>query len=519
MPFRAWIFAVPFALAAGPAQAHAFAQRYDLPLPLWLYLIGAGAAVAISFLAVLLFVRHDADSLYEPRLELLHTVVGRVFAHPFSLLLIRLLSVALFVLLLTAGLFGTQDYALDNILPTAVWVVWWIGLAFVSALLGDLWALINPWRIIAEWAARAWPGAARASTVRAGDVPTHAAVWPAAGLFLGFAWAELVWPDRSVPASLAGGVLVYSAVTWLGMYYSGIEVWLRRGETFSILFGLFARFGPTELRVGPAPVTPGEGRVVDGCDFRRADPAARRICLRPYGVGLLPTSVPHVSMLAFILLVLSTVSFDRFADTPAWQAIFRAAMTVPFIAGLPNAIGFNNANGIMTTLGIVLTPGIFFVIYLAFCRLMAKLGPANAPSSLDGAPASWSALSVARVFVFTLVPIAIAYHLAHFLSLFLIFGQQIIPLISDPFGFSWNLFGTADYQVDIAIVGARFVWFFSVAAIVAGHVAAVYLAHVTALRAFGDRRRALRSQYPMLVLMVGYTMLSLWILAQPVVEG
>jgi hypothetical protein len=100
----------------------------------------------------------------------------------------------------------------------------------------------------------------------------------------------------------------------------------------------------------------------------------------------------------------------------------------------------------------------------------------------------------------------------------LIQGQLMIRLASDPFGFRWDLFGTARYRPDIGIVGARFAWYASVAAIVLGHVVAVYVAHVIALRAFATRRAAIRSQLPMLVLMVGYTIVSLWIIAQPIVE-
>jgi uncharacterized membrane protein len=116
------------------------------------------------------------------------------------------------------------------------------------------------------------------------------------------------------------------------------------------------------------------------------------------------------------------------------------------------------------------------------------------------------------------VPIALAYHLAHYLSYLAIVGQYMIPLASDPFGLGWDLFGGSLYMVDIGIVNARFVWYTSVIAIVTGHIIAVWLAHVMALRTFATNRAALLSQIPMLLLMVGYTMLSLWILAQPVVE-
>jgi hypothetical protein len=124
---------------------------------------------------------------------------------------------------------------------------------------------------------------------------------------------------------------------------------------------------------------------------------------------------------------------------------------------------------------------------------------------------------MACLFVLSLLPIAIAYHLAHYISFFLINGQGIIALASDPFGFGWDLFGTAYYRIDIGIVDARFAWYSSVFAIVAGHLFAVYIAHIVALNHFRDIRLALRSQYPLLALMVGYTALSLWILAQPIV--
>ena len=92
-------------------------------------------------------------------------------------------------------------------------------------------------------------------------------------------------------------------------------------------------------------------------------------------------------------------------------------------------------------------------------------------------------------------------------------------MVSDPFGFGWDLFGPSLYMVNIGVVNAKFVWYTSVIAIVTGHIIAVFLAHVIALRTFGQSRAALLSQIPMLVLMVSYTMLSLWILAQPVVES
>jgi hypothetical protein len=162
---------------------------------------------------------------------------------------------------------------------------------------------------------------------------------------------------------------------------------------------------------------------------------------------------------------------------------------------------------VIGTMGLIAFPVVFWSLYRGFAEWVARAG-GSADSTGD----------VARAFVVSLVPIAIAYHLAHYFTYLLIQGQLLIPLASDPLGLGWNLLGTARYRPDIGIVGARFAWYTAVIAIVVGHIIAVYVAHAIALRVFPDRVAAVHSQYPMLLLMVGYTMISLWIIAQPIVE-
>jgi hypothetical protein len=160
------------------------------------------------------------------------------------------------------------------------------------------------------------------------------------------------------------------------------------------------------------------------------------------------------------------------------------------------------------TAGLALFAVAFVAVYRFFAWWMAV-----------AAGGEIAAATVAPLFVLSLVPIAIAYHLAHYFSYLLIQGQLVIRLGSDPFGFGWNLLGTAHYRPGIGIVGARFAWYLAVIAIVLGHIVAVAIGHTIALREYSTRRAALRSQLPMLVLMVGYTMVSLWIIAQPIVEA
>ncbi|HLF22782.1 MAG TPA: hypothetical protein VI565_02595, partial [Burkholderiales bacterium] len=127
----------------GAAQAHGFGQRYDLPLPLSLYLFGAAAAIVVSFIIVGLFVRDRPRAQTYPRLDLLGNPIGRWLTRDELAYALQLVALALFIVVVIAGFRGDQN-PYKNIAPSMVWIVCWVGLAYVSAFFGDLWALINP---------------------------------------------------------------------------------------------------------------------------------------------------------------------------------------------------------------------------------------------------------------------------------------------------------------------------------------------------------------------------------------
>jgi hypothetical protein len=92
-------------------------------------------------------------------------------------------------------------------------------------------------------------------------------------------------------------------------------------------------------------------------------------------------------------------------------------------------------------------------------------------------------------------------------------AQFLIPLASDPFGRGWDLFGTVDFAPNLAAVSPETVWYVQVVSLTLGHVAGLAVAHDRAVALFGTPREALRSQYPMLALMVLYTVGGLWLLS------
>ena len=277
-----------------------------------------------------------------------------------------------------------------------------------------------------------------------------------------------------------------------------------------MVFSFLAKFAPTEVRVEDPElcrVCPGQCLDEDGqcidcypC-FEKA--SRREWSIRPFAMGLSNPEQVTNDKLVLVVILLASVTFDGFSATSGWVD-FQSAMVNTF-SGVFNYQFFDSLT-LADTLGVLLFPVAFFLAFLAFSNFMSGT-----------AGGEFGAMALARAFAYSLAPIAVAYNLAHYVNLLLIQGQLIAPLASDPFGYGWDLLGTADYQVNIGVINARILWYLSTVLIVVGHVLAVYLAHRAATRLFSDRSTALNSQYPMLMLMVMYTVVSLWIIAQPIV--
>jgi hypothetical protein len=489
-PGWAWVLMV----ACASASAHGFGARYDLPLPLSLWIVGAAATVVLSFLFVAVFIRWAPRSGATTELDLLRWRVGRIVGGKASRRIARVFTAAAVIVIILAGLIGNQTPT-RNLAPTAIWIAWWVGFSYVSAFIGDVWCVVNPWAASFELYENSLPERSGLRKARNGW-PGSLGVWPATGLFVAFAWIELIWDGRAIPSHLAWLAVAYSLITWAGMYWFGKDAWLKYGDPFVQAFGILAKFAPTETRVARGADQPDRAC----CDqYYRAAESERRWILRLPGAGLLVQATPP-SVVVFVIVMLSTVTFDGLMATPLWQRIENL-----LYGALPSP--GNSRLTLINTAGLLFFCAAVLSIYRLVSALVAKASPT--PMTAEAA---------SQKFVLTLVPIAIAYLIAHYLSYFLIQGQLLIRLVSDPFGFGWNIFGSARFRPDIGIVGARFVWYTSLVAIVLGHVIAICLAHVVALRNVCDKRGATRCQIPMLILMVGYTMMSLWIIAQPIVE-
>jgi hypothetical protein len=452
------------ALIPTPALAHASDRGYVLLLPTGYYLVGGALAVAASFIVLMFVSRRTLEHLAAARLG-----IGGV---PEALRLpVSLVSFAVFATLVSAGLLGSRD-PLSNPLPLTVWTLVWVGLTLVQGLLGNLWAWTNPWygpwRIVMAVLGRA----ASDPPLR---MPAWLGLWPALALLVAFACFELIYPAPDDPRRLAWAVGGYWLFSFALMLLFGYEQWTQRGEFLSVFFGMIARFG----------------MVARSRDGRAA------FCLP--GAKLADTPVLPLGGTLFLLFALASVSFDGMSKTFFYFSLNGLNPLEP-----PGRTALMGTNTVGLLVAGALLAAAFFI-----CVLCGE--------TLAG---SGQGLRVSTgTYVWSIVPIALAYHLSHYLTALLVNGQYALVALSDPFSLGWNLFGTADMPVMAGIAAgsnaAWVVWNAQAAAIVGGHVLAVVSAHLLAFRLHPSVRAATIGQLPLTVLMIAYTVFGLWLLSTP----
>jgi len=451
--------------------AHALASRQDLPVPAWLFAWGASIVLVVSFFAL-------AAGWRSPRFEQLHErPLGAGLSRVLLGLPVQVLCGAIGVFLLGlavyAGLEGTE--APDrNFALTFLFVTCWLGFPFFSAIFGDLFRPFNPWRAIGRVAGAGFRAIAGQRAAHA-PYPERLGRWPAAIGLLAVVWLEVVYGKGGVgfdPETVATATLIYSAYTLAMMAVFGTEEWCDRGEVFSVYFGMFGRLGIFGTR---------DGRL------------ERR---RPFSAATTWATVPGSA--AVVIASISSTSFDG-----GQEGAFKDA-----IESLYNRLLDLGAS---PTTSLRLSGTIFMLLVFAGVGLIYLLG-VRGMRTVPGAP-SFAKLRVG--FAHTLIPIALAYLVAHYFSFFVFQEQaQFTFLLSDPLGTgTTDLFGTASSGVDYTVLTANTIWYVQVGALLAGHVIGLMLAHDRALVYWPDYRNATASQYWMLAVMVAFTCFGLYLLS------
>lgn len=454
--------------------AHALASRKDLPIPAWLFAWAASIVLIASFFAL-------SAAWRKPQFEdERRRPLGERFSAALTSAPVQIACGAIGVFLLGfaiyAGLHGTE--APDrNFALTFLFVTCWLGFPFFSAILGDVFRPFNPWRAIGRAAGGAFGGIA-------GQRPAHLAYpewlgrWPAAIGLLATVWLEVVYGASGgvavglSPHAAGLAALLYSVYTLAMMAVFGVEVWCERGEVFSVYFGMFAQLGIFGAR--------------DGRLYRR----------RPFSATTSWASIPGSA--AVVIASIASTSFD-------------GAQEGAFKAWIESLFEWFANRGMELTSALRLTDTIFMLLTFAGVALVYQLG-VRGMRTVPGAP-SFKRLRTG--FAHTLIPIALAYLVAHYFSLFFFQEQaQFTYILSDPLGTGHtDLFGTVNGLVDYKALSANAIWYVQVAALVVGHVIGLMLAHDRALVYWPDYRKATASQYWMLAVMVAFTCFGLYLLS------
>jgi hypothetical protein len=454
--------------------AHALVARKDLPIPAWLFAWGASIVLIISFFAL-------SAAWRKPRFESERwRPVGRGLSDALLSVPVQVLCGAIGVFFLGfsvyAGLKGTE--APDrNFALTFLYVTAWLGFPLFSVILGDVFRPFNPWRAVARVVGGAF-------TLIAGQPPAHLKYpqrlgrWPAAITLLAVVWLEVVYGASGgvavglSPHSAGMAALIYTLYTLVMMTIFGVEKWCQTGEVFSVYFGMFSQLGAFGVR---------DGRL------------GRRL---PLSASTHWATVPGSA--AVVIASIASTSFDGAQDGAFKNAIIK---TFEWLA----------ETGLSLTTSLRLADTIFMLLCFAGVGLVYLIG-VRGMATVRGAPPREKLRSG---FAHTLIPIAFAYLVAHYFSLFVFQEQaQFTYLLSDPLGTATtNLFGTASGGINFRLLSANAIWYVQVGALVIGHVVGLTLAHDRATAYWGDYRQAARSQYWMLAVMVAFTCFGLYLLS------
>jgi hypothetical protein len=374
-----------------------------------------------------------------------------------------------------AGFVGSQAIP-ENIFPTFFWVIIWVGVALSCGVLGDWTQALNPFANLAKLLNSDRLRQLVLARRRALVWPQWLGWWPAVVLFYLAVASELIFnKTMTLPASMAEASLMYAVISAsMGLIF-GAE-WLARGELFTVMFNTWGRLG-----------------------YFRFGAPGRRGWLR----GLDAPFAPAPSRVTFVVLLLASVSFDGLLSTPLWSK---------FQSWLPSVAASGTAlNYVLSLVAFALVAAALWGLFTAFAVGVSRAGGhKNTPlQALGGLLPS-------------LLPISFGYLLAHYLQYLLINGQLMFPLLGNPAGLgNWPTFPypfNDSFEPNTHILSSAAAWYVAVAVIVIVHILAVILAHRHLVKEGKTKEAARLSEYPWIAAMVAYTMLSLWLLAQPLVK-
>ena len=379
--------------------------------------------------------------------------------------LISLLSFFLLIFLVILGFVGSRD-PLANPLSLFIWSIWFLIMPLLQIVFGNIWAFLNPWYGIGRLLFK------NRYIFKLDN--NLSLIFPSIS-FLLFSLFMLVDIAPDDPDRLANVVCIYFLLNFIFIWLFGMS-WLDKGECFSVFFNMLSKLSWIQFR---------DGKALFGF----------------FGFQLNYTSYFPPLTVMFLTIILATLSFDGLNETFFW-----------FIVIDINPLEFHGRSSVIleNSLGLLTFALLLFLIFLLTIYLGHKFINEDVKF-----------IKIIGINAVALLPIAVAYHISHYLTTFLVNVQYFYKVISDPFNNGSNYFGTNDFHVTTSffnnIETVRLIWLIQAFSIVFGHVVAVLLAHSISEKYLKSKSSILISQFPISIFMICYTFLGLWILSTPTV--
>ena len=451
--------------------SHGLNVRYELPIPLYIYLISSAFIIFVT----LLFSKYFLNKYIEASKNIAER-------HLYNNKWIGSLGFTVILFLIYAGYYGDQG-PLNNIINVLIWVWFWVGFAYLSIFSGRFWPKVNPWFSPFSFIIRSlyqfkWIKKIRRKSIR--EISILGII-----LLIIFVWFAIVYPGREVPKNLSLFLIIYSFITFLGMLIYGRVRWFAYAEIFSIYFGMLGRIGifspyyknkKYNIRMPFSGILMGKGSIYSAI---------------------------------FIIIAVASISFDGVLETKFWYdfkvSLISNFFFIPILKLLLS--WFGNLEIILDSLGIIFMPIVLALFFSLSCVKGLKYFKQD-----------YTIKKLIIIFAPSLIPIAAAYHVAHYFSFLLIAGQLAFPLLSDPLNLGWDLFGTENYKVNPYVINAKIGWSVILFSVIVGHMGSIVISQKIAYTLVVNKKNAIKAHLPLSFFMILYTIFSLWILSEPIVH-
>jgi hypothetical protein len=470
------------------ACAHvALLSAYILPVPLPVYFFACAATLIITFIVIGYRVGRHQPTVPASRPFPVASGPRGHFIVQCVLLILRIGALACLALAVIAGYVGIK-HPLGNISYLLFWTIFWLGLTYLTALIGNTFEAVNPWRTLVDGAQACGLDFSKARIA----YPERLAYYPALLFYIAVVWIELF--VAPLPSILATALIIYTIVTFAGSWLFGARSWFEYGEFFGVFFRLVGLLAPVAYA-------------------RAENRRGWQLYLRRPILPLVETRPTHLSLVLFVVFMLSSTTYDALEQTEIWQNLFwvnALALTKP-LWGTDLRKAQSMLIGwylVYRPTGLILSPFVYFGFYWLAMWIMklwmrTRIG----------------VQTLVQEFAYSIIPIAFVYSVTHNLTDLLGRWRAMPALLTDPFGFGWNIFHFSTIPEFEEPFEMGPIWHTQVVLILVGHIVGVYVAHLIALRIFPERRQAILSQVPLLTLMVAYTIIGLTILTFPLVAA